>query len=152
MQELLNSFVQAMASNVIAKKNINVTNVQGLDGLLNSSLLLYVTFVIVQLQFLPHLPLSKVGCFNDSKVDIVPLLLLFTIATLEHTKGQESKATTLGLMQLFKYDDGTPTPLFFNLYLVPAKFCRRIDCLSLLFLILSLKMQPHQQLKVSTIS
>jgi len=77
---------------------------------------------------LPHLPLLEVGCFNDSKVDKVLLLLLLAVVTLEDVEGQESKATTLRLMQLFRYDDGTPTPLFFNLYLVPAKFYKRIDC------------------------
>jgi hypothetical protein len=62
----------------------------------------------------------------------VPLLLLSAATALEDAKGQESKATTSGLMQLLRYDDGTPTPLFFNLYVAPAKFCRRIDCLSLM--------------------
>ncbi len=66
------------------------------------------------------MPLSKVGCFNDSRVDKVPLLLLSTFVILEDVEGSENKATTLGLVQLFKYDDGTPTPLFFNLYLVPT--------------------------------
>ncbi len=140
-----------MTLSVIAKKNRNVINVQGLDGLPYGSLLLDVAFVVVQLQLLPHLPLLEVGCFNDSKVDIVPLLLLSFAPTLENAECQESKATTLGLMQLFKYDDGTPTPLFFNLYLVLAKFCRRIDCLSILLPISSLKMKPYYQLKVSTI-
>jgi hypothetical protein len=80
------------------------------------------------------LPLSKVGCLNDSKVDKVLLLLLLATATLEDAKGQENKAKILGLMQLFKYDDGTPTPLFFNLYVAHVKLCRRIDCLSLLLI------------------
>jgi hypothetical protein len=132
VQELLDSFVQAVASSVAAKKNRNVTDVQGLDGLPDGSLLLDAASAIVQLQLLPHLPLSEVGCFNDSRVDRVPLLLLSAAAALEDAEGQESKATTPGLMQLLRYDDGTPTPLFFNLYLAPAKFCRRIDCLSLL--------------------
>jgi hypothetical protein len=35
-----------MASNVIAKKYINATNVQGLDGLLDGSLLLNATFAV----------------------------------------------------------------------------------------------------------
>ncbi len=35
-------------------------------------------------------------------------------------------------MQLFTYDDGTPTPLFFNLYVALAEFCKRINYLSLL--------------------
>jgi len=78
------------------------------------------------------LPLLEVGCLNDSRVDKVLLLLLLVVATLEDAKGQESKTTILGLVQLFRYDDGTPTPLFFNLYVVLAKFCRRIDYLSLL--------------------
>jgi hypothetical protein len=65
-------------------------------------------------------------------VDKVPLLLLLAVAALEDVKGHESKATTPSLMQLFMYDDGTPTPLFFNLYVALAKFCRRINCLSLL--------------------
>jgi len=65
-------------------------------------------------------------------VDKVLLLLLLVVATLEDVKGHESKATTPSLMQLFMYDDGTPTPLFFNLYVAFAKFCRRINCLSLL--------------------
>jgi hypothetical protein len=69
---------------------------------------------------------------NDSKVDKVPLLLLLAIAALENAKGQESKVTTTSLMQLFRYDDDTPTSLFFNLYVALAKFCRRINCLSLL--------------------
>jgi hypothetical protein len=38
-----------MTLSVVAKKNINVINVQGLDGLLNGSLLLNATFFIVQL-------------------------------------------------------------------------------------------------------
>ncbi len=53
---------------------------------------------------------------NDSRVDKVLLLLLLVVTTLEDAKGHESKTTILGLMQLFRYDDGTPTPLFFNLY------------------------------------
>jgi len=76
--------------------------------------------------------LFEVGCLNDSRVDKVILLLLLVVATLEDAKGQESKTTILGLMQLFRYDDGTPTPLFFNLYVAPAKFYRRINYLSLL--------------------
>jgi hypothetical protein len=127
-------------SSSVAIKEKNVTNVQGLDGLPNGSRLLDATFVVVQLQLLFHLPLSKVGCFNDLKVDIVLLLLLSAITTLEDVEGQESKAIILGLMQLLKYDDGTPTPLFFNLYLVLAKFYKRIDCLSLLLPISSLEM------------
>jgi hypothetical protein len=39
MQELLDNFVQVVASSVAAKKNKNVANVQGLDGLLDGSLL-----------------------------------------------------------------------------------------------------------------
>jgi len=73
--------------------------------------------------------LLEVGYLNDSKVDKVPLLLLLIVAALEDAKGQESKTTTPSLMQLFMYDDGTPTPLFFNLYVPPTKFCRRINCL-----------------------
>ncbi len=76
-------------------------------------------------------------------MDKVLLLLLSTVATLEDVEGQENKATTLGLMQLFRYDDGTPTPLFCNLYLVLAKFYGRIDCLSHLLMISSLEMQPY---------
>jgi hypothetical protein len=51
---------------------------------------------------------------------------------LEDAKSQESKATTPGLMQLLRYDDGTPAPLFFNLYVTLAKFYKRINCLSFL--------------------
>ncbi len=65
-------------------------------------------------------------------MDKIPLLLLLAVATLEDVEGQENKATSPSLMQLLRYDDGTPTPLFFNLYVVPTKFCKRIDCLSLL--------------------
>ncbi len=117
-----------------------MANVQGLEGLPNGSLILDVAFNVAQLQLLPHLPLLEVGCFNDSRMDKVPLLLLSDVVTLDDAEGQESKATTLGLMQLFRCDDGTPTPLFFNLYLVPAKFCRKIDCFSLLLMISSLEM------------
>jgi hypothetical protein len=67
-------------------------------------------------------------------VDKVLLLLLLATAPLENTKGHESKAKILSLMQLFKYDDGTPTPLFFNLYVAHVKLCKRIDCLSLLLI------------------
>jgi hypothetical protein len=133
-------FVQVTSSSVAAKKNKNVVNVQGLDGLPNGSLLLDVTFVVVQLYLLLHLLFLKVRCFNDSRMEKVLLLLLSVVVTLEDAEGQESKATTLGLMQLFRSDDVTPTPLFLNLYLVPAKFCKRIDCCSLLFLISSLEM------------
>ncbi len=105
-----------------------MVNVQGLDGLPNGSLLLDVAFVVVQLYFLLHLLFLKVRCFNDSRVEKIPLLLLSVVVTLEDAEGQESKATTLGLMQLFRSNDGTSTPLFFNLYLVLAKFCKRIDC------------------------
>ncbi len=69
---------------------------------------------------------------NDSRVDKVLLLLLLVVATLENAKGHENKATIIGLMQLFRYDDGTPTPLFFTLYVAPVKFFIRIDFLSLL--------------------
>jgi hypothetical protein len=72
------------------------------------------------------------GCLNDSRVDKIPLLLLLAIAILEDAKGQETKATNPSLTQLLRYDDGTPTPLLFNLYVVFTKFCKRIDCLSLL--------------------
>jgi hypothetical protein len=109
VQELLDSFVQVVASSVAAKKNRNVTDVQGLDGLPDGSLLLDAASAIVQLQLLPHLPLSEVGCFNDSIVDRVPLLLLSAAAALEDAEGQESKATTPGLMQLLRYDEVTPT-------------------------------------------
>jgi hypothetical protein len=109
VQELLDSFVQAVASSVAAKKNRTVTDDQGLHGLPDGSLLLDAASAIVQLQLLPHLPLSEVGCFNDSRVDRVPLLLLSAAAALEDAEGQESKATTPGLMQLLRYDDGTPT-------------------------------------------
>jgi len=102
VQELLDSFVQVVASSVAAKKNRNVTDVQGLDGLPDGSLLLDVASAIVQLQLLPHLALSEVGCFNDSRVDRVPLLLLSAAAALEDAEGQESKATTSGLMQLLR--------------------------------------------------
>ncbi len=81
---------------------------------------------------MPHLPLTEVGRLNDSRVDKVLLLLLLVVATLEDAKGQESKATIIGLMQLFRYDDGTPTPLFFNLHVALVKFCRWIDYLLLL--------------------
>ncbi len=57
-------------------------NVQGLDGLPYGSFLLDATFIVVQLQFLPHLPLLKVGCFNDLKVHMVPLLRLLVATTL----------------------------------------------------------------------
>jgi hypothetical protein len=124
----LDNFVQVASSNVAAKKNRLVVNVQGLDGLPNGSLLLDVAFVVVQLYFLLHLLFLKVRCFNDSRVEKIPLLLLSVVVTLEDAEGQESKATTLGLMQLFRSNDGTSTPLFFNLYLVLAKFCKRIDC------------------------
>ncbi len=39
MQELLDNFVQAVASSVATQKNRNMANVQGLDGLPNGSLL-----------------------------------------------------------------------------------------------------------------
>jgi len=65
-------------------------------------------------------------------MDKVLLLLLLAIVVLEDAKGQESKATTPSLMQLLRYDDGMPTPLFFKLYVALVKFYRRIDCLSLL--------------------
>jgi hypothetical protein len=39
VKELLDNSVQAVASNVITKKNKNVADVQGLDGLSDSSLL-----------------------------------------------------------------------------------------------------------------
>jgi hypothetical protein len=69
---------------------------------------------------------------NESKVDRVLLLLLLATIALEDSKGQESKTTIPSLMQLLRYDDGTPTPLFFNLYVAFAKFCKGIDCLSFL--------------------
>jgi hypothetical protein len=62
----------------------------------------------------------------------IPLLLLLVVTVLKDAKGQESKTTTPGFMQLFIYDDGTPTPLFLNLYVAPAKNYKRINCLSLL--------------------
>jgi hypothetical protein len=37
--ELLDNFVEVVASSVVANKNINVADVQGLDGLPNGSLL-----------------------------------------------------------------------------------------------------------------
>jgi hypothetical protein len=39
VHELLNNFVQVVASSVAAKKNKNVADVQGLDGLPDGSLL-----------------------------------------------------------------------------------------------------------------
>ncbi len=39
MQKLLDNYVKVVASSVIAKKNRNVADVQGLDGLLDGSLL-----------------------------------------------------------------------------------------------------------------
>jgi hypothetical protein len=49
MQELLDNFFQAMTLSVEVKKNKNMTNVQGLDGLPYGSLLLDAKFVIVHL-------------------------------------------------------------------------------------------------------
>jgi hypothetical protein len=49
MQELLDNFVKAMTLSVEVKKNRNVTNIQGLDGLPYGSLLLDAKFVVVHL-------------------------------------------------------------------------------------------------------
>ncbi len=49
MQELLDNFVQVATLSVAVKKNKNVTNVQGLDGLPYGSLLLDAKNFVVQL-------------------------------------------------------------------------------------------------------
>jgi len=44
--------------------------------------------------------LLEVRCFNDSRIDEIPLLLLLTATTLEDVEGHKSKAKTPSLMQL----------------------------------------------------
>jgi hypothetical protein len=63
VQELLDNFVQATTLSVAIKKNKNVTNIQGLDGLPYGSLL-DVAFVVVQL---PHLLLLKIDVSMTQK-------------------------------------------------------------------------------------
>jgi hypothetical protein len=49
---------------------------------------------------LPHLPLLEVRCFNESRIDKIPLLILLTLTTLEDVEGHKSKEKTPSLMQL----------------------------------------------------